>query len=318
MPRGQRLTPAQQSDIIARYNTGLTTYQVANQLGLNGAGVYGVLKRHGIPMRKFRFPAHDIDNTFFDKIDTREKAYMLGWLYADGCNEPKRRRIRISLKVSDKGMLEQLGSYIRYKGSVHTFVRKNHSFNPGGCYCVLGFQNQRLSDALVRLGCVANKSLILTFPTEEQVPRLYWRDFMRGYVEGDGTLDCYQGKLFHFSLIGTQAFIGAAAVVIEKETGVPCTARAYRQHPWLHRISKSGSIQIMTILDWLYHDCGSMRLERKHQAYLRMKRIYEIRRPRPSSQRQRNSCSGRWMPDSSIGVMSSSGHLEKCIGESQV
>ena len=51
---------------------------------------------------------YNIDETFFDVIDTEEKAYFLGLLYADGCNATNRNAVILSLKEDDKEILEKI------------------------------------------------------------------------------------------------------------------------------------------------------------------------------------------------------------------
>jgi len=41
---------------------------------------------------------------------------------------------------------------------------------------------------LERLGCISNKSLILKFPTIDQVSEEFIPHFLRGYFDGDGTV----------------------------------------------------------------------------------------------------------------------------------
>ncbi len=47
---------------------------------------------------------------------------------------------------------------------------------------------KNLKKDLIKQGCLENKSLILKFPTEEQVPKHLIHHFIRGYIDGDG---CY-------------------------------------------------------------------------------------------------------------------------------
>ena len=48
-----------------------------------------------------------INKNFFNKIDTEEKAYFLGFLYADGYNNTDRNSVALSLKEDDKEILEK-------------------------------------------------------------------------------------------------------------------------------------------------------------------------------------------------------------------
>lgn len=59
---------------------------------------------------------------------------------------------------------------------------------------------------LINLGCVPKKSLILTFPSEEQIPKKLIKHFIRGYFDGDGWFTNTE-KCFQVGIIGTENFI---------------------------------------------------------------------------------------------------------------
>ena len=68
------------------------------------------------------------------------------------------------------------------------------------------FRSETCKNDLIKQGCTPKKSLTLTFPTEEQVPKTLIKHFIRGYFDGDGwftnTSECFQ-----VGLIGTEDFI---------------------------------------------------------------------------------------------------------------
>ena len=45
-----------------------------------------------------------------------------------------------------------------------------------------------MKEALISLGCTPRKSLTITFPSERQVPQHLQKDFVRGYIDGDGSI----------------------------------------------------------------------------------------------------------------------------------
>ena len=45
---------------------------------------------------------YDVDDAYFDIIDTQDKAYFLGLLYADGCNYENQGVIKIDIIQDDK------------------------------------------------------------------------------------------------------------------------------------------------------------------------------------------------------------------------
>lgn len=59
---------------------------------------------------------------------------------------------------------------------------------------------------MAKLGCVPNKSLVLKFPTEEQVPKHLISHFIRGYFDGDGSVSKY-AKNIKVNFTGCTNFI---------------------------------------------------------------------------------------------------------------
>lgn len=53
---------------------------------------------------------------------------------------------------------------------------------------IQSLRSQKTVDDLKQLGCIERKSLILKFPTEEQVPFDLLHHFIRGYFDGDGSI----------------------------------------------------------------------------------------------------------------------------------
>ena len=75
---------------------------------------------------------------------------------------------------------------------------------------ILEQRSQKTVDDLKKLGCVENKSLILTFPSKEQVPEEFIYHFIRGYFDGDGSI-CKKEKSnctnYSINIVGTESFI---------------------------------------------------------------------------------------------------------------
>lgn len=120
----------------------------------------------------------------FKIIDSEEKAYWLGFLYADGCMS-ENSRIGIMLKSSDINHLEKLKSFLEWDNEIK--VRQNGKYSR----CELVFRCKPMFNDLLSLGCHPKKSKDLDFPTIEQVPKQFLYHFIRGYCDGDG----YLGKL---------------------------------------------------------------------------------------------------------------------------
>lgn len=133
--------------IVAAYLEGATQAQAAALFGYSGDACLNALKRRGIVPRSFQEVArrYTVDETFFDQIDTEEKAYWLGFLTADG--GIARNRILPGLKVSDIGHL-------------HKFVASLESDHPVTVVMQLSISiaNMRLQNNYAEIFC--NRSLL--------------------------------------------------------------------------------------------------------------------------------------------------------------
>jgi DNA invertase Pin-like site-specific DNA recombinase len=97
--------------IIKEYSEGISSEIIADNMDIDGTTVCRILKRNNIKLR----PAtankrqYKINEDYFEKIDTEEKAYFLGFLYADGhITSGKGKSITLSLQKADIHILETL------------------------------------------------------------------------------------------------------------------------------------------------------------------------------------------------------------------
>ena len=59
---------------------------------------------------------YNVNDNYFDVIDNQNKAYILGFLYADGCNY-KNGYFKIDLQEEDKNMLEVFKKELNFEGN---------------------------------------------------------------------------------------------------------------------------------------------------------------------------------------------------------
>lgn len=131
---------------------------------------------------------HKTNHDYFRKIDTEQKAYFLGLLYADGCvTEPKGNRqgkVSISLQEEDGYILENFSDLtsmsVQY---VHPKSVKDKGWK--GRATLRAVSDQIYAD-LVKLGCYVNKSRLgMKFP---DIPKELQKHFIRGFLDGDGSI----------------------------------------------------------------------------------------------------------------------------------
>lgn len=158
------------------------------------------LKRNGVDVKQMHHKIY-FKNDVFKKIDTEEKAYWLGFLYADGCiRSGKRCGVEIGLSENDVGHLYKFRNFLDTTHKIS--FRKNKLGNS----CRISVEDAQLHSNLIELGCTPKKSLTLTFPTEDQVPKCLHKHFIRGYFDGDGGMT-FTEKTTSINILGTKEFL---------------------------------------------------------------------------------------------------------------
>lgn len=137
----------------------------------------------------------NINSNIFNTIDTEEKAYWLGFLYADG-NVLDNNTISLELSTVDKEHLIKFNSFLNK--SLDIREDKNR------VRCI--FKDTTIKNSLVNLGCIPRKSLVLRFPKDKQVPKRLKRHFVRGYIDGDGSIYKSNNNIY-ISILGTEHFL---------------------------------------------------------------------------------------------------------------
>lgn len=129
------------------------------------------------------------DETIFDVIDTEEKAYWLGFIFADGNISSTGYKFEINLSGEDYDHLEKLRKFFKYEHKVR--IAKQSPKAKGEIVSRLSFRNKRIWNNLYKLGCIPNKTLVAKFP---EIDNNLIRHMIRGYCDGDGSLGVYITK----------------------------------------------------------------------------------------------------------------------------
>lgn len=128
------------------------------------------------------------DHTFFEKIDTEEKAYWLGFLYADGYVTQGTRNAEVGIELSARD-IEHLKKFNKsLKGNITPTIRQRKAGKINSTDGIASFRlyNKKMVEDLIKLGCVENKTFVIKMP-DIQDKFLIWH-FIRGYFDGDGSI----------------------------------------------------------------------------------------------------------------------------------
>lgn len=163
---------------------------IAAKLGFTERQVRGRINNMGLTkLRKF-------NDHYFDSIDSPIKAYLLGFIYADGWviyNESNRNyEFGMDLQSEDEYVLQKIndefgGQHIIKRSEPKEIIIKGTiamRHNMSG----LRVYSKNIVTALIAHGVVPNKTQHDNYPIVDD--KLFF-DFLRGYIDGDG---CYYIK----------------------------------------------------------------------------------------------------------------------------
>lgn len=210
-----------------------------------------------------------IQSNYFSIIDTPEKAYWIGFLFADGSVDApqgnKQARIRISLQEQDKEILEKFQQELKLDSKLTYDKREGkHAYS-------LEFLDNQIYNDLQTYGIVPNKTYKIHNIPYDKIPKQFLPALALGLFDGDGCLT-YSANFSTDVTFGFTTYYESIAIdyqnlinsFIQKENG---GTRIFTS-AW--HVNWRGRLQVLKILDILYSNC-SYHLDRKYQKYIALK-----------------------------------------------
>lgn len=121
------------------------------------------------------------DENYFEKIDSEEKAYFLGFIFSDGSviYDTKKSQYKVCLKLhtKDKHILESFIECI--KGEMKIWKHGQREIGE------VSLSGKKITNDLIKLGATPKKTFTLQYPNIEENLE---RHFLRGYFDGDGCI----------------------------------------------------------------------------------------------------------------------------------
>lgn len=214
-----------QKIVINLVNEGNTVTNIAKMLGRNVSSVSSVVKRFNLnPVKAFK---NTVDNNFFDKIDSEQKAYLLGFFIADGCinkDTPRSKgRFSISQSEDDKEVVEAFKKYLNVPTEI-SIVNCQIGAKFRKPQLRLRWTSPHMKDSLKTLyGITSNKTSDSNFEFPiNTIPNDLINHFVRGFIDGDGYMG-NNGEINNFSvsIVGTsKKFISMLGDIIANNTGM--------------------------------------------------------------------------------------------------
>ena len=252
--------------IAKMYETQHTSIRkLARELNISPDKVRWALKKYNIHkvQNHSDFPEyrkHQLNLHYFDKIDREDKAYYLGFIYADGY--VNNSYMKLCLQNQDIHILK---SFCKYLNSDETIIKP---FKDN--YSVLTVNGKDFTKALHQQGAVQAKTKILVPPklSDDMIPH-----FIRGYFDGDGSIWFDKSaNSYRVQFIGTKPMLE----YIEKFFGIDTKFRVATKDGLIYRYGFAGNKKITEAFNKIYKD-ATVYLFRKHNKYLRCKELFEYK-----------------------------------------
>jgi hypothetical protein len=257
----KKLTEIDCENICNDYLLGLSYNLLSKKYNICTWSIGNVLKKNNI---KSRIRKHNCNENYFEKINSNEKAYWLGLLFADGYVRKRKQSngrhkqggiVGISLKNGDEYLLEKLII------DLESTYKLRKQIKDGFLSYKLEVNSSKMVDDLINLGCIPNKSLKLLPPnlTDEFISH-----FIRGYFDGDGSIGKYGGR-FKFSLLGTNEIL-TWILNYFKNKGMETTPKISKRKN-IYTIQVNSKSDIELIKNILYTSCNDYYLKRKKEKF---------------------------------------------------
>lgn len=125
--------------------------------------------------------AYSKNENYFSN-QSHDMAWILGFIAADGTIRKDNNSIKITLSQKDREVLEKIKDKIEIGNPI-----KDYQTNKGFDICELVWTCEKHKKDLAKYSIIPNKTFKLEPPLA--LDRKYWIDYIRGYFDGDGSVN---------------------------------------------------------------------------------------------------------------------------------
>lgn len=262
---------------IELFNKNLKSKEICEILNISKTSLIRNLNKLGYNFDRTQSKRiYTLNKTYFDFIDSIDKAYFLGLIYADGSNKINKKTFVLALQEEDKYILETFKIYLGYNNTLKKDKLKSERHKI--IFRLVVF-SKYFCNSLLKQGVFQNKTFILNEPN---IDEKFYFHFLRGYFDGDGSLVTTVNKKNYkndcLSITGTKEICLFFEKIVKKININTCINK---RHPLRNNnnytIRINGRKQILKFCELLYNDKQDLFFERKYNKFIKIKNRYENR-----------------------------------------
>lgn len=262
--------------IEALHEQGFSALDIAKKLRLKyPQPVYNYFKKRGwerLHRDSYKQPTlYDVDKKFFQSIDTEEKAYVFGFICADGHISETRNAIIIAVKQNDVDILHKIRSVMQSTHPIKEHIQRrnpytnaNHLILEQAC---ISINSKELIQPLLEMGLNHRKTYTLNGSEMNSIPENLVHHFLRGYFDGDGNVmwgrQYNTGKKYSINVTGNKDFLENTFQKCFPSTNALYKDK-YSKQCYTWKISERK--KVLDFLSYIYGD-ATIYLDRKYKVY---------------------------------------------------
>lgn len=191
-----------------------------------------------------------LNESFLEKIDNSEKAYWIGFIYADGHVDSVKNSLTIALCAKDVSHLYKINKSFSSNCKIETRIRKK-GYKDNSSYVRLTFNSKKLTQRLLEIGFSKPKNLSLII---KNIPATYLPDFVRGVIDGDGCFSRSSSrKNIEFNVVIDVNHAEEFQKLLINLIGLNLTKIDKTRSKFVNRVRYSGNVNIKKMYSKIYY-----------------------------------------------------------------
>ena len=175
-----------------------TAHQISKELNCSVSFVKKIWKENDLTGTINTNYYYDIN--YFEKIDSPQKAYWLGFIASDGNlyrREGHQGLVSISVNEKDIELLDNLKKDLNTTKPIHIIEDKRRPDTRMACLQITG---DKFFNDILNLGIGIRKTFSMNLDEVfQKIPKKFIPDFILGYFDGDGSIDIPQDNTINKS-----------------------------------------------------------------------------------------------------------------------
>ena len=253
----------QEIEFLKNNYSEMTNKEIAEKLGRTKTSIDIKANKLGL-----KSSIYTCNLDYFKEIDSEEKAYWLGFIYADGWVEYKEgstHTLGIELSIVDIEHLRKFNKSIEGNYKITTRIMHLEETDKDYEMCCIRVCKKTFVDHLIDKGVIPNKSFDITMPN---IPENLFSHFIRGFFDGGGCLahgtTKYKNKTQDVIkadfTCGSIEFINSLRSILF-DNGINSHVVSERNH---YRLRIGGLKNTHEFLEYIYKD-ATIYLDRKYE-----------------------------------------------------